>query len=76
MFKFIKNLFKKEEFFSCIILEGKGMKYLDLSQKQIDKLQEKNKDWTITKKEEYSFEFPLLCGWQMGLEPTTFRTTI
>ena len=32
--------------------------------------------WTITKKEEYSFEFPLLCGWQMGLEPTTFRTTI
>ena len=32
--------------------------------------------WTITKKEEYSFEFTLLCGWQMGLEPTTFRTTI
>ena len=32
--------------------------------------------WTITKEEEYSFEFPLLCGWQMGLEPTTFRTTI
>jgi hypothetical protein len=28
------------------------------------------------KEEEYSFEFPLLCGWQMGLEPTTFRTTI
>lgn len=52
MFKFIKNLFKKEEFFSCIIFDGKGMKYLDLSQKQIDKLQEKNKEWTITKKEE------------------------
>ena len=28
------------------------MKYLNLTQKQIDKLQEENKDWTITKKEE------------------------
>ena len=28
------------------------------------------------KKEEILIELPLLSGWQMGLEPTTFRTTI
>ncbi|CAM4019906.1 hypothetical protein ACLO_1313 [Arcobacter cloacae] len=52
MFETIKNLFKKEETFSCIIFDGKKMKYLDLTQKQIDKLKEEHKDWTITKKEE------------------------
>ena len=52
MFETIKNLFKKEEVFSCIVFDGKIMKYLNLTQKQIDKLQEENKDWTITKKDE------------------------
>lgn len=52
MFENIKNLFKKEEVFSCIVFDGKIMKYLNLTQKQIDKLQEENKDWSITKKEE------------------------
>ena len=52
MFEAIKNLFKKQETFPCIIWDGKIMKYLALSQKLIDKLLEKNKDWTITKIEE------------------------
>lgn len=52
MFENIKNLFKKEEVFSCIVFDGKIMKYLNLTQKQIDKLQEDNKDWIITKKDE------------------------
>ena len=52
MLEAIKNLFKKEEIFSCIVFDGKIMKYLDLTQKQIDKLQEENKDWLITKQEE------------------------
>ena len=52
MINFIKNLFKKQEYFSCVIIDGKSMKYLDLTQKQIDSLKQKNKDWTITKKQE------------------------
>jgi len=52
MFDTIKSLFKKEEVFSCIVFDGKIMKYLNLTQKQIDKLQEDNKDWIITKKDE------------------------
>ena len=52
MFEAIKNLFKKEETFSCIVFDGKVIRYLDLIQKQIDKLKEENKDWTITKKDE------------------------
>ena len=52
MFEAIKNLFKKEETFSCIVFDGKVIRYLDLTQKQIDKLKEENKDWTITKKDE------------------------
>lgn len=52
MFEAIKNLFKKEEIFSCIVFDGKVIRYLDLTQKQIDKLKEENKDWTITKKDE------------------------
>lgn len=52
LFNNIKNLFKKQEFFSCLIFDGKSMKYLDLTQKQIDALSKKNKHWTITKKED------------------------
>lgn len=52
MFNFIKNLFKKEEVFPCLVFDGKKMKYLSLSQKQIDDLKEKHKEWTITKKED------------------------
>lgn len=52
MFAKIGNLFKKQETFPCIIWDGKIIKYLDLTQKQIDKMQEKNKNWMITKKEE------------------------
>ncbi len=51
MFEKLKNIFKTETF-PCIVWDGKKMKYLDLTQKQIDELREKNKDWTITKKEE------------------------
>lgn len=52
MFEKIKNLFKKQEVFSCIVWDGKVIKYLDLTQKQIEKLEKTNKNWTITKKEE------------------------
>mgnify|MGYP000019228100 FL=1 len=53
MFEKIKSLFKKETF-PCIVWDGKRMKYLDLTQKQIDKFKTDPiyKDWTITKKEE------------------------
>ncbi|GGD37526.1 hypothetical protein GCM10012288_09550 [Malaciobacter pacificus] len=54
MFDKIKNIFKKEETFSCVIFDGKMMKYMDLTQKQIDEIKNdaKYKDWTIQKKEE------------------------
>lgn len=54
MFSKIKNMFKKEEKFPCIIWDGKMMKYLDLTQTQIDeiKTKEKYKDWTVQKKED------------------------
>ena len=52
MFEKIKNLFKKQETFPCIVWDGKIMRYLTLSQKQINEMQEKNKNWTITKQEE------------------------
>ncbi len=51
MFEKIKKFFKKETF-PCIVWDGKIMRYLTLSQKQIDEMQEKNQNWTITKKEE------------------------
>lgn len=44
----IKKLFKKDEIFSCILWDGKSMSYPHLTQKQIDEIQEKNKDWIIT----------------------------
>lgn len=54
MLEKIKNIFKKEENFPCIIFDGKMMKYLDLTQKQIDEIKTnpKYKDWTIQKKDE------------------------
>lgn len=46
----IKNLFKKEEKFSCIIFDGKKMKYLTLTKNEIEELKKspETKDWTIT----------------------------
>ena len=55
MFDAIKNLFKKQETFPCIIWDGKIMKYLDLTQKQIDEMNnnsEKYPGWRVTKKED------------------------
>ena len=49
MFKSIKKLFIKETF-SCIVWNGKIMKYLTLTQKQIDKMN--NQGLTVTKKDE------------------------
>ena len=49
MFEKIKDLFKKETF-SCIVWDGKIMKYLDLTQKQIDEMTKRG--LTITKKED------------------------
>ena len=50
MFEKIKNLFKKEETFPCIVWDGKIMRYLTLTQKQIDKMN--NQGLTVTKKDE------------------------
>lgn len=54
MFSKIKKLFAKEETFPCIIWDGKTMKYLDLTQKEIDDINtlEKYKGWTVTKKDD------------------------
>uniref|UniRef100_UPI0040481C1F hypothetical protein n=1 Tax=Aliarcobacter sp. TaxID=2321116 RepID=UPI0040481C1F len=54
MFEKIKNLFKKEKTFPCIVWDGKIMRYLDLTQKQIDEMSNSKeyKDWKITKKED------------------------
>lgn len=54
MFSKIKELFVKEETFECIVWDGKMMRYVDLTQKQIDEINEseKYKDWTVTKKED------------------------
>ena len=49
MFKSIKKLFIKETF-SCIVWDGKTMRYLTITQKQIDKMN--NQGLTVTKKDE------------------------
>ncbi len=49
MFKSIKKLFIKETF-SCIVWDGKIIRYLTLTQKQIDKMN--NQGLTVTKKDE------------------------
>lgn len=53
MFEKIIKLFKKETF-PCIIWDGKIMKYLDLTQKQIDEMNNspKYEGWSVTKKED------------------------
>ena len=50
----LKNLFVKEQLFECIIWDGKIMRYQDLSQKQIDDINNKPeyKGWTVTLKKE------------------------
>jgi len=50
----IKNIFKKEKTFECIIWDGKTMRYQDLTQKQIDKFKtsDEYKNCTITLKDE------------------------
>ena len=53
MFEKIKNLFKKETF-TCIVWDGKVIKYWDLTQKKIDEINnsDKYKGWSVTKKED------------------------
>lgn len=48
MFEAIKNIFKKEEVFECIVWDGKVIRYLDLNQKEIDSMREKG--YTVTLK--------------------------
>lgn len=54
MFEKVLDLFKKEETFPCIVWDTKMMKYLDLTQKQIDEINNspEYKGWSATKKEE------------------------
>ena len=54
MFERIKELFKKKEIFPCIVWDGKIMRYLDLSQKQINEMNNSSKyeGWNVTKKED------------------------
>ena len=50
----IKNLFKKQKTFECIIWDGKTMKYQSLTQKQIEDINNnpEYKNWTVTLKDE------------------------
>ena len=50
----LKNLFKKEELFECIVWDGKTMKYLDLNKQQIDDIENlpEYKEWSVTIKSE------------------------
>ena len=50
----IKSIFIKEETFECIIWDGKTMKYQDLTQKQINDINDKPEyeGWTVTLKDE------------------------
>lgn len=54
MFSKIRSLLKKEETYSCIVWDGKMMKYLSLTQKEIDNIntQPEYEGWTVTKKDE------------------------
>ncbi len=51
--KFI-DIFKKTERFPCIVWDGKMMKYLDLTQKEIDDINTlpKYEGWSVSKKDE------------------------
>lgn len=50
----IKNIFIKEKKFECIIWDGKTMKYQNLSQKEIDEINNnpEYKGWSVTLKDE------------------------
>ena len=52
MLEKITRLFKKEETFECIVWDGSMMKYLDLTQKEINDINTlpKYENWTVTKK--------------------------
>lgn len=49
MFEKIKNMFNKKTY-SCIVWDGKSMKYLDLTKKEIEEIENnpKYKGWSIT----------------------------
>ncbi len=49
----IKKFFEKEERIPCMVWDGKIIKYLDLTQDEIDKMEKEstNTDFKITKKE-------------------------
>ncbi len=50
----IKSLFIKEETFSCIVFDGVKMSYVNLTQKQIDNIENSpnHEGWSVTKQEE------------------------
>jgi len=50
----LKNIFKKEKVYYCLVWDGKIMNYMNLTQKQIDNMYKNssNKDLLITKKDE------------------------
>ena len=50
----LKKLFVKEEIFPCLVWDGKIMNYLNLTQKEITKMENEsdNKELQIIKKEE------------------------
>ena len=50
----IKKLFIKNERIPCMVWDGKIINYLDLTQSEIDKMEENstNKEFKITKKSE------------------------
>lgn len=54
MFEKIKNIFRKEKTFECIVWDGKTMSYPHLTQKQIDEINTlpKYKDWIVRLKED------------------------
>lgn len=45
----LKNLFKKETY-ACIVWDGKCMKYLNLTKKEIEDIENdpEKKDWSVT----------------------------
>ena len=47
MFENIKNIFKKEEKFSCIVWDGKIINYLELTKKEIESMEKKGFEITI-----------------------------
>ncbi len=56
MFDKIKNIFKKEKTYECIVFDGKKMSYPNLTKKQIEKIENdpKYEAWSVTLKREES----------------------